>query len=193
MYFISFGILFYFFPISNSLQFWQNVMAYFCSNDFAVWQVHAVLKQSIEVILSILLKQSHCENLESVPAVFAKLSWNFHLSPCCCSALAGNQQYITVNQQIVAKSLATSFCNTELVTQQPGKGSSYCNTASCQLSTTTLWLQLDAFTSKFAQISHFIIYLFLLLLPVLFRFPTAGRQESIDILHKKVYFIPDVM
>ena len=95
MYFISFGILFYFFPISNSLQFWQNVMAYFCSNDFAVWQVHAVLKQSIEVILSILLKQSHCENLESVPAVFAKLSWNFHPSLCGCSALAGNRQYIT--------------------------------------------------------------------------------------------------
>ena len=49
----------------------------------------------IEVILRIELKQSYCENLESVPAVFAKLSWNFHLSLCGCSALAGNRQYIT--------------------------------------------------------------------------------------------------
>jgi len=92
MYFISFGILFYLLPISESLQFWQNAMAYFCSDDFAVWQVHAVLKLSIEVILRIELQQSHCENLESVPAVFAKLSWNFHQSLSCCSALAGNRQ-----------------------------------------------------------------------------------------------------
>ena len=95
MYFISFCILFYFFPISESLQFWQNAMADFCSYDFAVWQVHAVLKRSIEIILRIELKQSHFENLESVPAVFAKWSWNFHPSPCGCSALAGNRQYIT--------------------------------------------------------------------------------------------------
>jgi len=36
MYFISFGILFYLLPISESLQFWQNAMADFCSDDFAV-------------------------------------------------------------------------------------------------------------------------------------------------------------
>ena len=52
-------------------------------------------KQCIEVVLHIALKQSYCEILESVPAVFAKLSWNFHLSLSCCSALAGNWQYIT--------------------------------------------------------------------------------------------------
>ena len=63
--------------------------------DCALWQVHAVLKQSIEVILRVELKESHCENLESIPAVFANLSWNFHLSPCGCSALAGNRQHIT--------------------------------------------------------------------------------------------------
>ena len=34
-------------------------------------------------------------NLESVPAVFAKLSWNFHPSLSGCSALAGNGQYVT--------------------------------------------------------------------------------------------------
>ena len=43
-------------------------MAYFCCCDFAVWEAHAwSLKQYIEVILSIELKQSYCEILESVP------------------------------------------------------------------------------------------------------------------------------
>ena len=59
-----------------------------------MWEAPASLERCIEVILRIELKQSYCENLESVPAVFAKLSWNFHLSLCGCSALAGNQQYI---------------------------------------------------------------------------------------------------
>ena len=35
------------------------------------------------------------QNLESVSAVLAKISWNFHPSPCGCSALAGNRQHIT--------------------------------------------------------------------------------------------------
>ena len=56
----------------------QNVMTEtvteFCSGDFAVWEAPASLKQSNEVILHIELKQSYCEILESVPAVFAKLS-----------------------------------------------------------------------------------------------------------------------
>ena len=55
----------------------------------------AWLKQCIEVILSIELKQNYCEILESVPAVFAKLSWNFYHSLSSCSALAGNREYIT--------------------------------------------------------------------------------------------------
>ena len=54
----------------------------------------ASLEQCTEVILSIELKQSYCENLDSVSAVFAKLSWNFHLSLGCCSALGENLQYI---------------------------------------------------------------------------------------------------
>ena len=51
----------------------QNVMADFCSGDFAVWEAPASLKQCIEVqvILCIELEQSYCENLVSVPAVFA--------------------------------------------------------------------------------------------------------------------------
>ena len=64
--------------------------------NFSVWVAPASLERCIEVILRIELKQSYCENLESVPAVFAKLSWNFHLSLSGCSALAGNRQYITV-------------------------------------------------------------------------------------------------
>ena len=63
--------------------------------NFAVWDAPAALKQCIEVILSIEQKQSYCEILESVPAVFAKLFWNFHLSLSSCSDLAGNRQYIT--------------------------------------------------------------------------------------------------
>ena len=63
--------------------------------DFAVWKALASLKQYVEVILCIELKQRYCEILESVPAVCAKLSWKFHQSLCGCSALAGNRQYIT--------------------------------------------------------------------------------------------------
>ena len=50
MYFISFGILFHFFSIL-----WVTAILAKCyhegSNDFAVWQAHAFLKWSIEVIL----------------------------------------------------------------------------------------------------------------------------------------------
>ena len=73
------------FQFSESLQFWQNAMADFCSDDFAVWQAHAFLKRSIKVFLRIELKQRYCEILESVSAVLAKISWNFHPSPCGCS------------------------------------------------------------------------------------------------------------
>ena len=73
----------------------QNVMTEFCSCDFAVWEAPASLKLCIEVILCTELKQGYCKILESVPAVFVKLSWNFHLSLSGCSALAGNRQYIT--------------------------------------------------------------------------------------------------
>ena len=73
----------------------QNVMNKFCICDFAVWEAPASLKLSIEVILQIELKQSYCEILESVPAVFAKLSWKFHQSLSCCISLPGNWQYIT--------------------------------------------------------------------------------------------------
>ena len=69
-------------------------MTKFISSDFVVWEATASLKQSIEVILCIELKQSYCEILESVPAVFAKLSWNFRPSLNVCSSLAGNWQYI---------------------------------------------------------------------------------------------------
>ena len=73
----------------------QNIMTKFCRSDFAVWEAPASLKRSIEVILRIKLKQSYCEILESVPAVFGKLSWNFRPSLSVCSSLAGNRQYIT--------------------------------------------------------------------------------------------------
>ena len=55
----------------------------------------AAAEQCIDVILCKELKQSYCEILESVPAVFAKLSRNFHPSLSGCSALAGNRLYIT--------------------------------------------------------------------------------------------------
>ena len=71
----------------------QNSMADFCSCDFAVREVLAFLQQCFEFILSIELKQSYCEMFDSVPAVFAKLSWNFHLSLSCCSPLAGPTIY----------------------------------------------------------------------------------------------------
>ena len=51
--------------------------------NFSVWEAPASLERCIVVMLSIELKQSYCKNLESVPAVFAKLSWNFHLSLQC--------------------------------------------------------------------------------------------------------------
>ena len=41
---------------SDSLRLWQNAMADFCSDDFAVWEAPASLKRSIEVILCIELK-----------------------------------------------------------------------------------------------------------------------------------------
>ena len=69
-------------------------MAHGADVNFSVWEASASLELCIEVILHIELKQSYCENLESVPAVFAKLSWNFHLSLSGCSAFAGNRQYI---------------------------------------------------------------------------------------------------
>ena len=75
MYFISFSVLFYFFAIFQVTAIVAKCNGLFCSYDFAVWQAHAFLKQSIEVILSIELKQSYCENLESVSAVLSKISW----------------------------------------------------------------------------------------------------------------------
>ena len=80
---------------SDSLKFLQNAMANICSDDFAVWQARASLKRSIDNILFIELKQSYCEIWESVSAVLANISWNFHWSLCGCSALARNRQYIT--------------------------------------------------------------------------------------------------
>ena len=64
------------------------------------WEAPALQRQCIEVILCIELKQSCCENLESVLSVFAKLSWNYlpSLGGCrlvTCSVLAGIRQYIT--------------------------------------------------------------------------------------------------
>ena len=35
---------------SVSLKFWQNAMANFCCDDFAVWQARASLKLSIDII-----------------------------------------------------------------------------------------------------------------------------------------------
>ena len=70
-------------------------MAEFLSGDFAMWEAPASLKRSIEVILRKELKQSYCEILESAPAAFGKLSWNFRPSLSACSSLAGNRQYIT--------------------------------------------------------------------------------------------------
>ena len=74
---------------------WRNGMAEFCSGDFEVWEVPASLKRCIEVILRIELKQGYYEILESVLAVLAKLSWNFHPSLSGGSALAKNRQRIT--------------------------------------------------------------------------------------------------
>ena len=70
---------------------WPN----FCSCDFAVWEAPGSLNQFIDVILRIERKQNYYENLESVPAAFAKLSWNFQLSLSCCNARDANRQYIT--------------------------------------------------------------------------------------------------
>ena len=73
---------------------WSLANGCFCSGDFAAWEAPASLQLCIEFIACLELKQSYCENLESIPAVFAKLSWNFHLSLSGCSAFAGNRQYI---------------------------------------------------------------------------------------------------
>ena len=53
----------------------------------------ASLKRCIKVIFCIELKYSYCKILESVPAVFAMLSRNFHPA-AVLSAFAGNQQSI---------------------------------------------------------------------------------------------------
>ena len=62
-------------------------MAYFCSGDFAVREAPASLKQCIEAILHIDLKQSYCEfccqYLQFVQSYF-------HLSLSSFSALAEN-------------------------------------------------------------------------------------------------------
>ena len=47
-------------------------MANFADVIFSVWEALVSLEPCIEVILSKELKQSYCEILESVPAVFAK-------------------------------------------------------------------------------------------------------------------------
>ena len=60
---------------------------WFCRCDFSVWEAPASLKRCLEVILRVELKQSYFEILELVPAVFAKLSWNFNPSLSCCSGL----------------------------------------------------------------------------------------------------------
>ena len=71
-------------------------MANFFSGDFAVQEAPASLKRSIEVILHCLLhiemKQSYFEILELVPAVSAKLSWNFirHLAAAVPLLKTGN-------------------------------------------------------------------------------------------------------
>ena len=55
-------------------------MANFADVKFSVWEAPASLEQCIEVILRIELTQIYCENLESVPAVFAKLNFICHLA-----------------------------------------------------------------------------------------------------------------
>ena len=62
-----------------------------------MWEARASLNRCIEVIHSKELKQNYCDHdiYESVPAVFAKLSWNFHPSLSSCSTLAANRQSIT--------------------------------------------------------------------------------------------------
>ena len=72
-------------------------MADFCSSDFAVRSpcIIEAINWSHTSHRAETVKQ--CENLESVSAVLAKLSWNFHPSLCCCSALVGNQQYLFVD------------------------------------------------------------------------------------------------
>ena len=72
---------------------YSNSLPDFCSGDFAVWEAPASLKLCIDAILR--KEQTYYEILGIVPAVFAKLSWNFHLSLSGCIDIAGNQQYIT--------------------------------------------------------------------------------------------------
>ena len=43
--------------LTARLRLWQNAMADFCRGDFAVWEAPASLKQCMEVILSVELKQ----------------------------------------------------------------------------------------------------------------------------------------
>ena len=79
---------------------WSNFNLAKCNDRVLQWwfcsvKASASLKWSIEVILCIELKQSYCEILESVPAVFGNLSWNFRPSLSVCSSFAGNHQYIT--------------------------------------------------------------------------------------------------
>ena len=54
------------------LRFWQNVMADFCSGDFAVWEAHASLKLCIEIILLIDWAET-------------ELLWIFGVSTCSMS------------------------------------------------------------------------------------------------------------
>ena len=59
---------------SGKMQCLAKCNGQFCSCDF---EAPASLKWFIEFILRMELKQIYCERLESVPAVFAKFSWNF--------------------------------------------------------------------------------------------------------------------
>ena len=43
-------------------------IGWFSSSNFAGWEAHASLKQSIEVLLSIALKETYCEKLELIHA-----------------------------------------------------------------------------------------------------------------------------
>ena len=81
MYFISFSILFYFFPILRVTAILAkcNGPGQFLQQWFCSVTSHAFLKQSIEVILRIELKQSYCEILESVSAELSHFDW-----VCCC-------------------------------------------------------------------------------------------------------------
>ena len=75
-----------------------------------MWEAPASLKRCIEVILRIELKQGYCEFGESVPAVLAKLPWNFHLSLSGCSTLAENDNISPVPRYLIEKWPALIAC-----------------------------------------------------------------------------------